>query len=162
MKTIIIGFAMRAVIRLVFCDSELPTLKSGLFTPFNHVTTKKVPIFMPQSFHLKQISFLIEDRFMSRTYANKTTAAIGEYFQSRTLKLRLKTVKTLKMFDSVCHDNSVQTPKVLDTLLGKLCGFEQDVFDSVVHGMNVYEKAHGCEAPADVIEQTLHNAVTSK
>ena len=28
---------------------------------------------------------------MSRTYANKTTAAIGEYFQSA--QLRLKTVK---------------------------------------------------------------------
>ena len=32
---------------------------------------------------------------MSRTYTNKTTAAIGEYFQSA--QLRLKTVKTLKM-----------------------------------------------------------------
>mgnify|MGYP000848283146 FL=1 len=98
---------------------------------------------------------------MSRTYANKTTAAIGEYFQSA--QLRLKDGKNTKdVFDSVCHDNSVQTPKVLDTLLGKLGGFEQDVFDSVVHGMNVYEKAHGCEAPADVIEQALHNAVASQ
>ena len=56
---------------------------------------------------------------MSRTYANKTTAAIGEYFQSA--QLRLKDGKNTKdVFDSVCHDNSVQTPKVLDTLLGKL------------------------------------------
>ena len=51
---------------------------------------------------------------------------------------------------------------MLDTLLGKLGGFEQDVFDSVVHGMNVDEKRTVGEAPADAIEQALHNAIASQ
>ena len=60
-----------------------------------------------------------------------------------------------------CNKTTVATP--LDDLYGKLGeGFHQDVFDSVIHGMSVYQREHGCDAPADIIQQALHNATTSQ
>jgi len=99
---------------------------------------------------------------MPRIYANKQTALIGEYFQAAQARLKDGSKSTEDVFDSVSQDNSVQMPVVLDELLGKLDGFGQDVFDSVIHGMKIYHDAHGCNAPADVIEQALHNAFASQ
>ncbi len=100
---------------------------------------------------------------MPRIYANAETARVGEFFDQAQARLKdgAKTVKDV--FDSVHHDQSVNTPVVLDNLLGKVnAKFHTDVFDSVIEGMANYRADHGCDAPADVIEQALHNALASQ
>lgn len=100
---------------------------------------------------------------MSRIYANAKTAHIAAYFAAAQARLNDGAKSTKDVFDSVSQDSTVQNPVVLDALYGKLNdGFHQHVFDSVIHGMDVYKNAHGCDAPADVIEQALHSALTSQ
>jgi len=100
---------------------------------------------------------------MPRIYASKATAEIGNYFDAAQARLKDGAKNTKEVFDSVQQDNAVATPAALDGLYGKLHeGFHQGVFDSVIQGMNRYHKEHGCDAPADIIEQSLHNAMTSQ
>lgn len=97
-----------------------------------------------------------------RIYASANTAIIGEYFAAAQARLADGAKTAKDVFDSVNQDNAIATPKVLDDLLGKLNGFELQVFDSVMGGAESYRAAHGCDAPADLIEQALHNALSSQ
>lgn len=100
---------------------------------------------------------------MPRIYASKATAEIGNFFDAAQARLKDGAKSTKDVFDSVQQDHTVATPRVLDGLYSVLNeGFHQDVFDSVIHGMNVYQREHGCDAPADIIQQALHNAKTSQ
>lgn len=100
---------------------------------------------------------------MPRIYASKATAEIGNYFDAAQARLKDGAKTNKDVFDSVQQDKAVATPAALDGLYGKLGeGFHQDVFDCVIHGMNTYRHDHGCDAPADIVEQALQNAMTSQ
>lgn len=100
---------------------------------------------------------------MPRIYANSNTAAVSDFLEAAQARLKDGAKSTKEVFDSVQHDQSVKTPKVLDELLGKLHGeFHSHVFDSVMQGVENYRADHGCDAPADLVEQALHNALSSQ
>lgn len=100
---------------------------------------------------------------MTRIYANPTTAAVGKYFEAAKARLADGAKSTRDVFDSIDNDHSVKTPTALAGVFEKLNeNFHKDVFDSVLCGMDAYRQNHGCDAPADVIEQALHNAKISQ
>lgn len=100
---------------------------------------------------------------MPRIYANMSTAEVGEYFESAKARLNDGAKNTRDVFDSIEQDHTVKTPDALAKAFGKIDEkFHKDVFDSVLCGMDAYAKNHGCDAPADLIEQALHNAMTSQ
>lgn len=100
---------------------------------------------------------------MPRIYANQSTAEVGKYFEAAKARLADGAKSTRDVFDSIEQDHTVKAPVALLGVYEKLNeGFHQDVFDSVICGMDAYRKNHGCDAPADVIEQALHNAKVSQ
>ena len=100
---------------------------------------------------------------MTRIYANPNTAEVGKYFEAAKARLADGAKSTRDVFDSIDNDHSVKTPTALAGVFEKLNdNFHKDVFDSVLCGMDAYRQNHGCDAPADVIEQALHNAKISQ
>lgn len=107
-----------------------------------------------------------EDMTAHQEYLKKSTAQVAAFAES--LKENA-TNKTNGTFDSAAAQDFISSavnqntglviPEKVQVVLDELSeDAGNTVLKAVLDGIAIYEKQHGCKAPADVVEQALHSA----
>jgi hypothetical protein len=103
---------------------------------------------------------------MKRTYALKSTAAVDGFIAD----LKQEAVGEKGIFDSVAatalvteglssHDG-LRVPESLQAMLDKTDKQNHaDVIGAILDGIHDYEADHGCDVPADIVEQAIHRGL---
>ena len=95
-------------------------------------------------------------------YSKKSTVEVADFVS----ELQASANTTDGTFDSVAADDfmsssSVAMPENLQALLDE-CGDKSGVITkAILDGISTYENAHGCNVPADLVEQAIHNAYST-
>ena len=98
----------------------------------------------------------------------RSTAEVGEFVDA--LCANVQSEKHDGTFDSAAagdfistaiNQNSVKVPEPLQAVLDEAKGEESKIARAIFDSCSEYEKANGCPAPADLVEQAIHNAYST-
>ncbi len=92
-------------------------------------------------------------------YSRKSTAEVAEF----TDNLKASAATSSGTLDSIAASDfisqaSAKIPENLQVLLDEVGDKSGIIVKQILDGIEVYEKAHGCSVPADVVEQAIHAA----
>ncbi len=92
-------------------------------------------------------------------YSRKSTAEVAEF----TDNLKASAITSAGTLDSVAANDfisqaSAKVPENLQALLDEVGDKSNVIVKQILDGIEVYEAAHGCSVPADVVEQAIHAA----
>jgi hypothetical protein len=92
-------------------------------------------------------------------YSRKSTAEVAEF----TDNLKASAATSSGTLDSIAASDfisqaSAKIPENLQVLLDEVGDKSGIIVKQILDGIEVYEKAHGCSVPADVVEQAIHSA----
>ena len=102
---------------------------------------------------------------IQREYSNKQTANVQQFID----ELKAQSVTEKGTFDSVAAEDYVEqaskaaqskVPEELQAVLDE-CKDQSDskrIVNALLDGVTMYEREHGCNVPADIVSQALHNA----
>lgn len=92
-------------------------------------------------------------------YSRKSTTEVAEF----TDNLKASAATSSGTLDSIAASDfisqaSAKIPENLQVLLDEVGDKSGIIVKQILDGIEVYEKAHGCTVPADVVEQAIHAA----